>query len=70
MDIEEIREFCPSFPHATEDVKWGSDLAFCVGEKMFAVTSAVTGFETAQTSLSLKCTPEKFTELVSKNCPK
>ncbi len=60
MDIDEIREFCLSFPHATEDVKWGNDLAFCVGKKMFAVT----GLETPDTSISLKCTPEKFAELI------
>jgi predicted DNA-binding protein (MmcQ/YjbR family) len=60
MDIDELRKFCLSFPHATEDVKWGSDLAFCVGEKMFAVTN----LETAAASLSLKCTPEKFAELI------
>lgn len=33
MDIDEIREFCLLFPHTTEDVKWGNDLAFCVGKK-------------------------------------
>jgi predicted DNA-binding protein (MmcQ/YjbR family) len=63
MNIDEIREFCLSFPHATEDVKWDNDLAFCVGKKMFAVT----GLETANTSLSLKCTAEKFAELIEKD---
>jgi predicted DNA-binding protein (MmcQ/YjbR family) len=60
MNIEELRAFCLSLPHATEDVKWGNDLAFCIGKKMFAVT----GLETAVKSLSFKCTPEKFAELV------
>lgn len=60
MDIEEIRRFCLSLPHATEDVKWGNDLTFSVGKKMFAVT----GLETARRSVSFKCTPEKFAELV------
>lgn len=64
MDIEEIRRFCLSLPFATEDVKWGNDLTFSVGKKMFAVT----GLETAeQTSVSFKCTPEKFAELVEKD---
>jgi predicted DNA-binding protein (MmcQ/YjbR family) len=27
---------CRSLPHATEDVKWGNDLVFSVGAKMFA----------------------------------
>src|SRR6185436_1309823 len=29
-------EFCRSLPGATEDVKWGADLIFSVGGKMFA----------------------------------
>jgi predicted DNA-binding protein (MmcQ/YjbR family) len=60
MNIDEFRQFCLSFPGATEDVKWGNDLTFSVGNKMFAVT----GLETAQTAVSFKCTPEKFAELV------
>lgn len=63
MDIDEIREFCLLFPHTTEDVKWGNDLVFCVGKKMFAVT----GLEMANTSISLKCTPDKFAELIERD---
>jgi predicted DNA-binding protein (MmcQ/YjbR family) len=64
MGIEEIRQFCLSLPFATEDVKWGNDLTFCIGKKMFAVT----GLETAQqSSVSFKCTPEKFAELTEKD---
>ena len=62
MNLEEIREFCLSFPGATEDVKWGNDLTFCIGKKMFAVT----GLEAAEQSISFKCTPEKFAELIEK----
>lgn len=60
MNIDQLREFCLSMPHATEDVKWGSDLTFLIGGKMFAVT----GLEAANVSVSFKCTPEKFAELV------
>jgi predicted DNA-binding protein (MmcQ/YjbR family) len=63
MDIDELRQFCLSLPGATEDVKWGSDLTFLVGNKMFAVT----GLEAARTSVSFKCTPEKFAELVERD---
>ena len=28
--------YCRSLPHATEDIKWGNDLVFSVGGKMFA----------------------------------
>jgi predicted DNA-binding protein (MmcQ/YjbR family) len=31
-----LLEFCRSLPGATEDVKWGADLVFSVGGKMFA----------------------------------
>ena len=40
MNIEQLRKFCLSFPGATEDIKWGADLCFCVGAKMFCVTGA------------------------------
>ena len=63
MDLEEIRAFCLSLPGATEDVKWGNDLTFCVGKKMFAVT----GLDSASQSISFKCTPEKFAELIEKD---
>lgn len=63
MNIEEIREFCLSFPHATEDVKWGNDLTFCIGEKMFAV---VVLEKSEKTAMSFKCTPEKFAELIER----
>ncbi|MGE3465353.1 MAG: MmcQ/YjbR family DNA-binding protein [Pyrinomonadaceae bacterium] len=62
MDIEKLRKFCLSFPGATEDVKWGNDLCFCVGAKMFCVTGA----DSIAGGLSLKCTPEKFDELIER----
>jgi predicted DNA-binding protein (MmcQ/YjbR family) len=45
----------------TEDIKWGSDLAFSVGGKMFAVVC----LEPPHT-LTFKCTPEEFAELVER----
>ena len=60
MDIESVRKFCLSLPHVTEDVQWGSDLLFRIGNKMFAVV----GLEpSSDHCMSLKCTPEKFAEL-------
>jgi predicted DNA-binding protein (MmcQ/YjbR family) len=38
MNIEDLREFCLSLPHVREDIKWGHDLCFCIGGKMFCVT--------------------------------
>ena len=62
MNIEAVRQFCMSFPGATEDIKWGADLCFSVGAKMFCVTSADTG----SSGMSFKCTPEKFDELIER----
>ena len=33
---EEFRATCRSLPGVTEDVKWGDNLVFSVGDKMFA----------------------------------
>ena len=60
MDIEGLRRFCLSLPHATEGVQWDNDLLFRVGGTMFAVAS----LDVTPTRVSFKCTPEKFAELV------
>lgn len=61
MDLETLREFCNSLPHVTEDVKWGHDLCFLIGGKMFCVT----GFN-SPVKVSLKVTDEEFEELSSR----
>jgi predicted DNA-binding protein (MmcQ/YjbR family) len=61
MDIEQVRAHCLSFPHVTEEVLWGNDLVFKIGGKMFAVAGLDA---TSDHCLSLKCTPEKFAELI------
>ena len=62
MNIEQLRKYCLSFPGATEDIKWGADLCFCVGAKMFCVTGA----DSLEGGISLKCTPDKFAELIER----
>jgi predicted DNA-binding protein (MmcQ/YjbR family) len=48
-------ELCRALPGATEDIKWGKDLIFSVGEKMFA------GFDTDESrSITLKVDPAVF----------
>ena len=59
MDVESLRRFCLSLPHATEGMQWGDHLLFRVGGKIFAMTGLEPG-----SGLSLKCTPEKFAELL------
>lgn len=59
MDIESLRKYCLSFPHATENVQWGYDLCFKVDGKLFAVAP----LEVAPLRLSFKCSAENFAEL-------
>jgi len=62
MDIDSFRKLCLSFPHATEQVQWGSDLLFKVGGKMFALAP----LEPAPVCATFKCTPEGFADLVER----
>jgi predicted DNA-binding protein (MmcQ/YjbR family) len=62
MSIDTVRTFCRSLPAVTEDIKWGSDLVFSIGGKMFAVVNT----ERPHT-LSFKCTPETFAELTERD---
>ena len=39
MTFEEFKQFCRTLPGTTEDIKWEDHLTFCVGEKMYAITS-------------------------------
>ncbi|HUS18772.1 MAG TPA: MmcQ/YjbR family DNA-binding protein [Terriglobales bacterium] len=61
MNLESTRKFCKRLPHVTEDIKWGHDLCFLIGGRMFAVASLD---KTEGHCLSFKCTPEEFAELV------
>jgi predicted DNA-binding protein (MmcQ/YjbR family) len=60
MDIEAIRSFCTSLPAVTEDVKWGNDLCFSVGAKMFCVIGM-----SAPVTMSFKVQDEEFDELAA-----
>ena len=60
MNIEFLRKFCLSLPGATEDIKWGHDLCFSVGGKMFCVTS----FEPPFTA-TFKVKAEEFESLTA-----
>lgn len=62
MDIEWVRQYCLSLPHATEQVQWEDNLVFKVGGKMFAVVP----LEPARQSLSFKCSEEEFADLVER----
>lgn len=58
MDIESIRNICTQLPHVTEGIKWGDDLCFMVGEKMFCVAAL-----SPPLKVSLKVADDEFEEL-------
>lgn len=53
-----LRSFCLALPAATEDIKWGSDLCFCVAGKMFCVASLE-----GPLSVSFKVSDDEFDEM-------
>jgi predicted DNA-binding protein (MmcQ/YjbR family) len=62
VDIDWVREYCMSMPHATESLQWGDDLVFKVGGKMFAALV----LKPAPVWLTFKCMPEAFAELTER----
>jgi predicted DNA-binding protein (MmcQ/YjbR family) len=63
MNVEDIQEICKALPAVTEDIKWGNDLVFSVGGKMFCVT----GLNQMPTSASFKVTDEEFEEMCERD---
>ena len=60
MNVDAIREYCLSFPRATEKLQWGDNLCFKIGGKIFAIR----GLDNPR--LCFKCTPETFAELIER----
>jgi predicted DNA-binding protein (MmcQ/YjbR family) len=58
MNLEQLRAFCLSLPGTTEDVKWEDHLCFCIGGKMYYITSFT------HPSSSLKVPDDQF-EVIS-----
>jgi len=61
MNIDLLQHICFSLPSVTEDVKWGNDLCFSVGGKMFCVASLE-----APLRISFKVPDEDFESFVSR----
>ena len=59
MSLDQVRQFCRSLPDVSEDVKWGNDLVFTIGGKMFCVVCLEPPHQ-----IAFKCPPETFAELV------
>lgn len=62
MAHKALQTFCRSLPHVTEDIKWGADLVFSVGGKMFAAFDAKGG-----PGYGFKTTPETFVMLTKQD---
>jgi len=59
MTVDALRQYCLSFPSATEKLQWGDQLCFKVGGKIFVMLS----LDSVPPKMCFKCTPEKFSEL-------
>ena len=59
MTIEDLQQICQKLKGVKEDIKWGHDLCFTIGEKMFCVT----GLTGTPVSASFKVKDEEFEEL-------
>lgn len=60
MNVDQIRDYCLSFPRASEKLQWEDALCFKVNGKMFAVM----GLDRAR--LTFKCNPAVFAELIER----
>ncbi len=61
MTIEDIRTICMSLPHVTEDIKYGTDLCFSIGKKIFCGTRIEGAFRTG-----IKCNASDFADLIER----
>jgi predicted DNA-binding protein (MmcQ/YjbR family) len=62
MNVELIREYCLSFPDATENIQWGDDLCFKVRGKIFVVV----GLGKVPQQICFKVNREHFAELLER----
>jgi|GEM_PF-50999 len=62
MNVEQIRAFCLSLPKVTEDLKWGNNLCFLIGGKIFCLTDLDSDF-----SAALKVEEEDFDMLTARD---
>lgn len=63
MTIEDIQAICEQLPGVTKDIKWGHDLCFNIGDKMFLVV----GLDNLPISSSFKVPEEEFEEITNRD---
>jgi len=59
MNTEVLQKICKQLPSVKEDIKWGHDLAFSVGGKMFCVIA----LEETPVSACFKVRDEEFEDM-------
>lgn len=57
MDIEDLRSICLQLRHTEESIKWGNDLVFTIGAKMYCIAGMDHPLQ-----FSLKVPAENFDE--------
>lgn len=62
INLEELRTYALSLAGTSEDIKWGNDLCFTVGTKLFFVV----GLHLQPPNASFKTDPEQAITLVNK----
>lgn len=62
MNLDQLQEYCMSFPGAEEEVKWDSLLCFMVGRKIFCTASLDEG-----NLIGFKVPKEEFEEMLSRD---
>ena len=60
VQLEDLRRYSLGLPGVTESIKWGHDLCFCVGDKMFWVA----GLEVQPVHASFKTDLDQFDQLI------
>ena len=61
MTAESLDRLCKAFKGTTVDVKWGNDLCYLIGNKMYCVTKM-----DGPLQISFKATPEDFAVLLER----
>jgi len=61
MTLEDLRQICISLPNVTEDIKYGTDLCFSIGNKIFCGTRIEGPFRTG-----IKCEESDFGNLIER----
>lgn len=61
MNATELDKLCRKLKGTTTDVKWGNDLCYCVGGKMYCVITLE-----GSPKVCVKVLPEEFTELTER----